>query len=140
VSDRTGDLAGAARSATVAFRLFVAAAIVDVVIALLGIPSIGPGVAKVQAAASGDVVAIYIAAIVVVLGFELLQAVLFVVFGRTARRGARGARIWLAVLTALALIGFSQGYLVLGLARFACAAVGTALLFVRPANALFARP
>ncbi|MGN6742223.1 MAG: hypothetical protein ACTHJL_02845, partial [Amnibacterium sp.] len=77
-----------------------------------------------------------IAAIAVVIAFELAEAALFVLFARLARRGVGWARIGLVVLTVLALLGFSEGGYVLGLLRLAFALAGTVLLFVRPAASL----
>lgn len=124
-----------------AFWLFVGAAAMCALIVVVGLTSIGAtvGVAHQKGtdpAAARTYVAIGIA---VVLLFELAEAVLFVVFARLARRGVRWSRIGLVVLTALALIGFSEGSFVLGLLRFVLAAAGTVLLFTPPARQVFAR-
>jgi len=125
----------------VAFWLFVGAAAMCVLIVVVGLTSIGATVGVAQQkgtdpAAARTYVAIGIA---VVLLFELAEAVLFVVFARLARRGVRWARIGLVVLTALALLGFSEGSFVLGVLRLVLAAAGTVLLFTPPARAAFAR-
>ena len=81
--------------------------------------------------------AIAVAAVVVVVAFELVEAVLFVLFAQRARRGVAWARIGLLVLTALAVLGFAEGALVLGLLRLALAITGTVLLFLRPVDRAF---
>jgi hypothetical protein len=121
------------RRRDVAFWLFVGAAAVDVLVVLLGLTHIGSTVAAARSRPGTDpaTVGIYIGiGIGIVLVFELLEAALFVVFGRLARRGVRWARFALLVLTVLALLGFSEGGYVLGVLRLLLAAAGTLLLLL----------
>jgi hypothetical protein len=120
------------RRLDLAFWLFVGAAVVDVLVVLLGLTHIGSTVAAARARPGTDpgTVGIYIGiGIALVLAFELTEAVLFVVFGRLARRGVRWARVGLVVLSVLTLVGYSEGAYVLGLLRLVLAGAGTALLF-----------
>lgn len=128
----------AQRRLDLAFRLFLGAAAVAVVIVLLGLTGIGATLRAAEARPGADAStdAYVVAAIAVVIAFELGEAALFVVFGRLARRGVGWARIGLVVLTVLALLGFSEGGYVLGLLRLVLAAAGTVLLFTRPARAV----
>ena len=123
------------RRPDLAFWLFVGAAAVDVLVVLLGLTHIGSTVAVARSRPGADpaTVGIYIGiGIGIVLAFELMEAALFVVFGRLARRGVGWARFGLLVLTVLALLGFSEGAYVLGVLRLLLAAAGTALLFLPP--------
>ena len=120
------------RRLEIAFLLFVGAAVVDVLVVVLGLTHIGTTVATARGLPGVDpsTAGLYIGiGIGVVLAFELTQAVLFVVFGRLARRRVPWARWALLVLTVLALLGFSEGGYVLGLLRLLLAAAGTVLVF-----------
>lgn len=124
----------------VAFWLFVGAAAMCVLIVVVGLTSIGAtiGVAQQKGTDPGAARTYVAIGIAVVLLFELAEAVLFVLFGRLARRGVRWSRIGLVVLTVLTLLGITEGSFVLGVLRFVLAVAGTVLLFTPPARAVFA--
>jgi hypothetical protein len=130
-------VAPAQRRLDTAFWLFVGAAVVGVLVALLGLTGIGAALraAETKPGADSSTAAYVVAAVVVVIAFELAEALLFVVFARLARRRVGWARVGLVVLTVLALLGFSEGGYVLGLLRLALAAAGTVLVLTGPKDA-----
>lgn len=131
----------AQRRLDIAFWLCCGAALVGLVLVALGLTGIGATMSRATAKHGADPsTGAYVGVgIAIVLAFELAEAVLFVAFGRLARRGVRWARIGVVVLTVLALLGFTEGGYVLGLLRLACAAAASVLLLTRPSRSAFSR-
>jgi hypothetical protein len=143
-SGRSGAPVAVPTQVNTSYWLYIAAAIVSVIILLLSAFAVDATRKLIRQAAeksgshltSTQLDAAATASIVFAVVLGLIFAALFVLFAVFMRRGANWARIVLLIITVLSLTGAAGSY-GLGILRLILGVVATVLIFMRPANEYF---
>jgi|SRR4051794_5907513 hypothetical protein len=131
------------RTVEIAFWLYLAAAVLDVISAIISLTGMGGAIdaAKEQASSQGQELpegaldAAIGAGIAIGVAFSVVLIAATVVFAILMRRGFGWARWVLLVLAVLSLLGVFGG--VLGILHTLCMVAATVLVFLRPSTEYF---